>query len=172
MAGRKPKPTALKILQGNPGKRALNKNEMKVRGDLKSNPPSYMSAECAKVWRETVAAMPKGILKKLDTSVLESFVSSYTEFRRLHVLLQDGTQDLLGTERGAMKANPLFTAKHKAQMTMLRTAVEMGMTPSSRSRINAKIDDFEYEDDEEDGSENGKATGKDAFQVFTNTKRA
>jgi len=29
MAGRKPKPTALKIIEGNPGKRPLNKNEPK-----------------------------------------------------------------------------------------------------------------------------------------------
>ena len=34
MRGRKPKPTALKLIAGNPGKRALNAHEPQPRTDL------------------------------------------------------------------------------------------------------------------------------------------
>ena len=47
MAGRRPKPTHLKLLNGNPGKRAINPNEPKPPAELPA-PPDYLS-EIAKV---------------------------------------------------------------------------------------------------------------------------
>ena len=42
MRGRKPVPTRLKVIRGNPGKRALNKNEPQPAGEL-ADPPDWMS---------------------------------------------------------------------------------------------------------------------------------
>ena len=47
MAGRKPKPTRLKIIQGNPGKRPLNKNEPQPERRL-MRAPSHLSEEAKK----------------------------------------------------------------------------------------------------------------------------
>ena len=48
--GRIPIPTAIKILQGNPGKRPLNQNEPKP---IKRAPkcPTWISSEAKKEWR-------------------------------------------------------------------------------------------------------------------------
>ena len=48
--GRKPKPTAIKELEGNPGKRPLNKNEPKPE---KTAPkcPTWLDKEAKKEWR-------------------------------------------------------------------------------------------------------------------------
>ena len=50
--GRKPKPTAIKVLEGNPGKRELNQNEPKPE---KKAPrcPAWLEPEAKKEWRRT-----------------------------------------------------------------------------------------------------------------------
>ena len=49
MAGRKPKPTALKKLEGNPGKRKLNTKEpIPAKGML--NCPEWLLPEAKKEW--------------------------------------------------------------------------------------------------------------------------
>jgi hypothetical protein len=48
MVGRLPKPTALKVLSGNPGKRALNKNEPKPGGVPTC--PSSLDATAKREW--------------------------------------------------------------------------------------------------------------------------
>ena len=49
-AGRKPKPTAVKILEGNPGKRKLNEHEPQPQ--RKAPPcPKWLEPEAKKEWR-------------------------------------------------------------------------------------------------------------------------
>lgn len=50
MRGRKPKPTAVKQLNGNPGKRALNKKEPDYPC-LGSTPPDFLDEHGQKEWR-------------------------------------------------------------------------------------------------------------------------
>lgn len=49
MAGRPPKPTALKLLTGNPGCRPLPQNEPKPPAG-KAEPPDWLTAEARKLW--------------------------------------------------------------------------------------------------------------------------
>lgn len=49
MAGRPPKPTALKLLTGNPGRRPLPKNEPKPPAG-KAEPPDWLSPMARKLW--------------------------------------------------------------------------------------------------------------------------
>jgi P27 family predicted phage terminase small subunit len=65
-SGRRPKPTALKVLQGNPGKRKLNQHEPKPpQGDVK--PPEGISKAALSVWtRIAPVAMAMGTLTPAD----------------------------------------------------------------------------------------------------------
>jgi hypothetical protein len=49
MRGRKPVPNRLKVIRGNPGKRALNKNEPQLAGDL-SDAPDWMTESQKAGW--------------------------------------------------------------------------------------------------------------------------
>ena len=49
MAGRKPKPTSLKVLEGNPGKRQLNPNEPKPDASVPKC-PAWLSKEAKREW--------------------------------------------------------------------------------------------------------------------------
>jgi phage terminase small subunit len=73
MKGRKPVPRHLKLLRGNPGKRSLNKNEPMPLGDL-VDPPEWLTASQKAGWNYAVENAPRGLLKKLDQSVVAVWV--------------------------------------------------------------------------------------------------
>ncbi len=65
MRGRKPVPTYLKVIRGNPGKRPLNENEPVPDGAL-ADPPEWMSESQKAGWNYAIENAPAGLLKKLD----------------------------------------------------------------------------------------------------------
>src|SRR5262245_32872202 len=67
-SGRRPKPTALKLLDGNPGKRPLNINEPKPpAGEIVA--PESISAAGRAVWEELApVALSMGTLTTADVS--------------------------------------------------------------------------------------------------------
>jgi len=61
-SGRKPKPTAIKVLEGNPGKRSLNTQEPKPRKKAPRCPP-WLEEEAKKEWKRMAKQMEQlGIL--------------------------------------------------------------------------------------------------------------
>ena len=54
--GRKPKPTALKVLEGNPGKRPMNMNEpVPPKGTVKC--PAWLEPEAKKEWKRLASSL-------------------------------------------------------------------------------------------------------------------
>ena len=69
MSSRKPVPTHLKVIRGNPGKRALNRNEPVPVGDL-VDAPDWMTDTQKAGWKYAIDNAPLGLLKKLVTVLL------------------------------------------------------------------------------------------------------
>lgn len=109
--GRKPTPTHLKIVTGNPGKRKLL-DDPDVAGDL-SGPPSNWTPEQKALWWEIVNVAPDGVLTESDRFLVELAVRNLAQVR----------------------AGADLTAAQSAEMR--RCLGEMGMTPSERSRLAA-----------------------------------
>ena len=66
MAGRKPKPTSLKVLEGNPGKRQLNPNEPKPDASIPKC-PAWLSKEAKREWKRLVPFLEQaGLLTQVD----------------------------------------------------------------------------------------------------------
>lgn len=143
--GTKPKPTDLKILEGNPGHRPLNKKEPKPRKPLKAAPEWFDSMH-KQVWVATLDAAPAGMLKQVDEAVLVTYVCAY-------IIHQRATEELCNSEllleslMGGIKANPLTMVQAKAATVMMRAASEMGFTPSSRTRVTVDAGDDDEQDD-------------------------
>ena len=76
MRGRKPVPTPLRILKGNPGRRPYNANEPQVAGTL-GGPPAFLSERQQVIWREALANAPCGLLTPLDASIFAIWVTAY-----------------------------------------------------------------------------------------------
>jgi phage terminase small subunit len=117
MRGDKPKPTALKLLAGNPGKRALNDREPDP-GALDLTPPAELSDEAVPQWNRLVPMLVKtGVLKQSDRDILTLFCEAYV------------------AHLAAVRAGKINVGLLGQLRQMLG---EMGMTPATRSRIIAE----------------------------------
>jgi P27 family predicted phage terminase small subunit len=137
--GRKPKPTQLKVVSGNPGKRSINENEPQpVSFDLTA--PDWFDDLQRDYWNDAVSSAPPGLLSTMDREVLAVWVVSAVMHRRAVVAqnaIDEGkTAPMLTKTPGGMPVqSPYISIINKQSAVMLKAAAEMGFTPSSRSRI-------------------------------------
>ena len=157
ISGRKPKPTALKLLTGNPGGRKLNANE--ANPDLaQPTPPDFLNNHAKVEWGRIVGRLFRaGLMTELDRSVLAAYCQSYGRWVQAeHALTQmaeaqaDADESLtIVTHNGTAMQNPLIGIANKAKADTVRYALEFGMTPSARSRVSAspheEVDDLTIE---------------------------
>ena len=87
MAGRKPKPTAIKKLEGNPGKRKLNTKEpIPAKGMPEC--PQWLLAEAKKEWERLADLMNQmGVLTEVDMVALLHTVSLMPDGRKHRSIL-------------------------------------------------------------------------------------
>jgi phage terminase small subunit len=86
--GRPTKPTELKLLEGNKGKRATNKREPDPDYLDNLDPPAWMPEEAAVVWRELAFKLRKAkVLTVLDVPALEKMCVAIATYRRATLAL-------------------------------------------------------------------------------------
>jgi P27 family predicted phage terminase small subunit len=134
MRGRKPKPTRLKALTGNPGKRPLNPDEMRPNPEIPECPPELSQAARAE-WDRLTGELGKfRIITALDRAALASYCSAYgmwleaTQAVRTHGLM-------VKSPSGYPVQSPYVSIVNRQAEIMMRIASEFGFTPASRSRI-------------------------------------
>ena len=134
MAGRKPKPTAIKELEGNPGKRKLNKNEpIPAKGMPKC--PSWLLPEAKKEWKRLAENLAQlGILTEIDMAAFAAYCQSYARWKEAQEHITSGGSTF-ETEKGYQQQTPWVGIANANQKLMLQAASEFGLTPSARSRI-------------------------------------
>ncbi len=94
--GRKPKPTALKILEGNPGKRPLNENEpIPPKGNIKC--PTWLLPEAKKEWKRLAPSLEAmGVLTMADLTAFEGYCQAYARWKEAEAFI---TQHALSSKR-------------------------------------------------------------------------
>lgn len=133
--GRAPKPTALKVKQGNPGKRALNKAEPRVNREEVVRAPACLGEAARKEWQRLRRRLaPAGLLTALDADVLAMYCQAYARWVDAEEHLQR-VGPVVKTKNGNLVQNPYLAVANRAMEQMLLYARELGMTPSARSRI-------------------------------------
>lgn len=135
MRGRRPKPTALKQLQGNPGKRKLNDREPRPAPAGVPPCPDYLDAVAKKEWvRMSHLLEPLGLLTAIDGTALALFCQAYSRWLEAdRQIRQFGA--VIKTPTGFPILNPYLSVMKGALAQMNKLIVEFGMTPSSRSRL-------------------------------------
>jgi P27 family predicted phage terminase small subunit len=131
--GPAPKPTELKRLAGNPGKRKLNEAEPKPLGVPSC--PAWLSREAKAEWRRVLPELVRlGIIGKVDGAALAGYCCAYATFRQAEEAIQ--THGLtFETGTGYRAQSPEVGIRSKALEQMMQYLSEFGMSPSSRSRI-------------------------------------
>lgn len=76
--GRKPTPTHLKLVRGNPGKRAIKKGEPKPTLDDAPLPPAFLNDDAKVEWGRVVPDLQRcGLLTKIDRAALAGYCQAY-----------------------------------------------------------------------------------------------
>lgn len=136
MRGRKPTPTPLRILRGNPGKRALNRNEPTPAPTI-PEAPAHLTPAALEEWdRIAPVLLEQGLLTDLDRAGLAAYCVAYARWieaeesvRKLGVLVK--------SPNGFPVHSPYLAIANRAMEQMQRLLAEFGMSPSSRSRVTA-----------------------------------
>ena len=140
--GRKPKPTLLKKLHGNPGRRPINQDEPMPVGDL-ITAPAWMSEEQRAGWDYAIRHSPPGLLRMIDRANLTAFIvaedlhAQACRFQsQVGLLVRAGK----APEEGEPDVRPLIQSPflpiiNRQASLMVKAAGELGFTPASRTRV-------------------------------------
>jgi P27 family predicted phage terminase small subunit len=130
-------PTHLRILRGNPGKRALPKNEPRPKHDLLLA-PEWLSDSEKVGWSYVISQAPAGMLKTLDRAVLAVFVIAEDKFRRAVEEINRSGLTAPSSQHGSAHVrvpSPHLRIMKQQSEIMLRCIGELGFSPVSRSRV-------------------------------------
>ena len=137
MAGRRPKPTHLKLLQGNPGKRPLNANEPKPPLELPP-PPDHLNEAAKKEWNRLGPQLVKlNLLSSIDGSGFAGYCVVYSRWVEAEEMLKK-TGPVFKAPSGYPQLSPYYTIANQCLAQMRQYLIEFGMTPSSRSRTSVR----------------------------------
>jgi P27 family predicted phage terminase small subunit len=141
MPGRKRKPTALKLLQGNPGKRAVRDDEPKPAVCV-PHPPDHLSDAAKEHWRQIGQELASvGILTKIDADALGMYCEAFARWVHANEQIRQ-FGPLVKAPSGYPMQSPFLAIANKAFDQMRAMLTEFGMTPSSRTKVHAaKPDD-------------------------------
>ena len=148
MAGRKPHSTAQKVANGsaliNPGR--INRNEPKAP-EGSPDRPEHFDAVAIAAWERLVFLFDQmGMLNQADGDLMAAYADNESAYMSALLAVRE-TGQVLTKDDGKLLRNPHSVELHKYRDAKLKMLAEMGLTPSSRSRVavspQAKEDPFE-----------------------------
>lgn len=132
--GPAPKPVALKVLEGNPGKRAINHDEPKPT-PIAPPCPSWLMDEAKAEWDRVAPELERlGLLTRVDGAALAAYCQAYARWVEAEkdISLHGTTSVSL---HGMEVARPAVAMAQKSAQMVKAFAAEFGLTPSSRGRM-------------------------------------
>ena len=149
MRGRLPTPTVLRELRGNPARRPLNDDEPEITpAEVSVQPPDHLDEEARKEWERLIPILTASrLLTTGDLVIFALYCYYWSEWKRQCIEME--TNVVRGPYRitkGNKKAdgsdgdpytfwNPARTVRDAAADKAARYAAELGLTPSSRTRV-------------------------------------
>lgn len=148
--GPSPKPTALRVLQGNPGKVPLNPSEPRpplVAPNLPA--PLWLSEKAKEVWLALRPDLPW--LTVVDVNTFAAYCSTFARWREAEGFLEEhglhfevraasGTKGKRGPVKFVQQWPQVSIARQALQM-LCRLGAELGLSPAARTRIQIEPDE-------------------------------
>ena len=139
MRGRKPKPTRLKVLTGNPGKRSLNQAEPRPEAAVPEC-PAELGPAARREWDRLVAQLePLNLLTQLDRAALGAYCAAYGLWAEATEAIQKYGL-MVKSPSGFPIQSPYLAIANRQAEIMMRIAAEFGFTPASRSRVRTTVE--------------------------------
>lgn len=150
--GRKPTPTHLKLLRGNPSKEALERFEraepMPVVPVEIPPAPMQLVGYAREEWDRIAVELHRlNLLTIVDINVLAAYCQAYlfwrtaTETYTAMAARDPITAGLMikAAKTGTAMQNPVYLTARQAANDMVRHAAEFGLSPAARARIAAGV---------------------------------
>jgi len=132
-AGRKPVPTAMKVLRGNPGRRPINKNEPKPKTGV-PRCPAWLTPAGKKAFREMGSMLNDlGVMTEADKMALTLLCDAYAEYMEARAVIAE-KGSTYETDRGTA-VRPEVKIAQDAWKRVRGLLPEFGLSPSSRTKI-------------------------------------
>lgn len=132
-SGRRPKPTRVKELAGNPGRRPLNEREPQPPSSS-GRAPRGLGLEGSRFWRRYGPVLAElGVLTQVDEPALRMAAEHWEVAVRAATELRDEGLTIEG--RDGPKKNPLTQVLRDNSQALRGYLVEFGMTPASRAKV-------------------------------------
>jgi P27 family predicted phage terminase small subunit len=136
MRGRKPTPTALHLLRGNPGKRARNLLEPTPPVVPDMPPPAWLSEPAQVEWHRLAPVLGRlGVLTETDTDALAAYCEAWVTWKQATQRLRQFGLVVKTKDTEMPIISPYVKIAHHAMAQMRAFLVEFGMTPSARARV-------------------------------------
>ena len=140
MRGRKPKPTALRAIEGNPGKRRLNDREPTPPEGVPDCPDELDDVARAEWFRTASVLKEMKLLTRADRTALLAYCTVYARWVEAEAQVRKYGAIVKSPNKGFPMKSPYLTVADQSLESMRKFMVEFGLTPSSRSRIRVPED--------------------------------
>lgn len=146
MAGRKPKPLHLKLIEGNPGKRKLPTNAPEPPHSEIPEPPPHLDDLAREEWNRVAPGLhAMKLLAGVDRAALAAYCVAYGRWALAEASIKASARPgaparglMMQTKNGNWIQSPMVGTANKAAADMVRYAAEFGMTPSARARLSVE----------------------------------
>lgn len=147
--GPPPKPTALKLVAGNPGGRELPAGEP-IPPAGEPDPPEFLDERARDVWKQVVPRLARiGLARSIDGIPLGRYcvmIVSWTD--AVNFVRKNGTTYAVrapdeGKKPGrilAVREFPQVGEARKLNQALITIEREFGLTPAARTRINVQLE--------------------------------
>lgn len=133
--GRPPKPVALRLIEGNPGKRAIKDDALKIGGP--PEPTRTLRAETRIIWDRLVKYMPAGVWNCCDSDLLMAYCELVALHDRATIALNAAPSITVAKSNGDAALNPLVRIQIDTAMKMASLGSRLGLDPLARQTIKA-----------------------------------
>lgn len=131
--GPAPTPTNLVLLRGNPGKRAVNRNEPDPRPGATC--PTWLDREAKREWRRIAPELERlELLTVIDRAALAAYCQSYSRwYEAERIVKREGLT--IETDKGNVIQHPAVGIANQAMKQMHNFLSDFGMSPAARARL-------------------------------------
>ena len=136
--GRKPSPSHLKVVRGTKRSDRGAKNEP-VLDRARPSAPLSMSDRGREAWGYVVGILDSmGVLTEADSMAVELMCEARSDWLSAREAINSAGGETYKTDAGLIKAHPAVAMRNDAARRLQSLLAEFGMTPSSRSKVNAR----------------------------------
>lgn len=136
--GPKPTPSAIRRQNGNRGHRPINDNEPVIT-EVPFGPPAFLTPGALVEWNYYYPLLSKSrVIRPTDRTALHAYCVAVDRFNRMEKNIAAKGEVVESPKTRTPMINPYLSVSKAAQDAILKFGAELGLSPSSRTRLHVE----------------------------------